>query len=60
MSIDPSSHGRLRIQLKKRYANYIGGKWIPPVRGEYFSNITPITGASLCEVPRSTAEAAYE
>jgi aldehyde dehydrogenase len=56
MSIDPSSHGRHRIQLKKRYANYIGGKWMPPLRGEYFSNVTPITGASLCEVPRSTAE----
>ena len=56
MSIDPSSHGRVRLQLKKRYANYIGGRWIPPIRGEYFSNITPITGASLCEVPRSTAE----
>ncbi|MDE2262965.1 MAG: aldehyde dehydrogenase family protein [Gammaproteobacteria bacterium] len=56
MSIDPSSHGRMRIQLKKRYANFIGGKWIPPIRGEYFSNTTPITGASLCEVPRSTAE----
>jgi aldehyde dehydrogenase len=56
MSIDPSSHGRVRFPLKKRYANYIGGKWIPPVRGEYFSNTTPITGASLCEVPRSTSE----
>ncbi len=56
MSIDPSSHGRVRLQLKKRYANFIGGKWVPPVKGEYFPNITPITGASLCEVPRSTAE----
>ena len=56
MSIDPSSHGRVKLQLKKRYANYIGGRWMPPVRGEYFANITPITGASLCEVPRSTAE----
>ena len=56
MSIDPSSHGRVKVQLKKRYANYIGGKWMPPVRGEYFSNITPVTGASLCEIPRSTAE----
>ena len=56
MSIDPSSHGRVRLQLKKRYANFIGGKWVPPVKGEYFPNITRITGASLCEVPRSTAE----
>jgi aldehyde dehydrogenase len=56
MSIDPSSHGRVRLQLKKRYANYIGGKWVPPVRGEYFANTTPVTGASLCDIPRSSAE----
>ncbi len=56
MSIDPSSHGRVKVQLKKRYGNYIGGKWLPPVRGEYFANLTPVTGATLCEIPRSTAE----
>jgi aldehyde dehydrogenase len=56
MSIDPSTHGRVKLQLKKRYANYIGGKWMPPLEGQYFSNITPITGAALCEIPRSTAE----
>ncbi len=56
MSIDPSSHGRVPLQLKKRYANYIGGQWMPPLEGRYFSNITPVTGAPLCEIPRSTAE----
>ena len=56
MSIDPSNHGNVRLQLKRRYANFIGGQWTPPVRGEYFANTTPITGASLCDIPRSTAE----
>ncbi len=56
MSITPSSHGRVKVQLKKQYGNYIGGKWLPPVRGEYFTNLTPVTGAALCEIPRSTAE----
>ena len=56
MSINPSSHGRVKVQLKKQYGNYIGGKWLPPVRGEYFTNLTPVTGAALCEIPRSTAE----
>jgi aldehyde dehydrogenase len=56
MSIDPSSHGRVRLQLKKRYANYIGGRWVPPAKGEYFANVTPITDAALCEIPRSTAD----
>ncbi len=56
MSINPSTHGRVKVQLKKQYGNYIGGKWVPPVRGEYFTNLTPVTGGALCEVPRSTAE----
>ncbi len=56
MSIDPSSHGRVKLQLKKRYANYIGGKWMPPIEGRYFSNITPIPGDALCDIPRSPAE----
>jgi aldehyde dehydrogenase len=56
MSIDPSTHGQVRLQLKRRYANFIGGKWTPPARGEYFPNITPITGGTLCDIPRSTAE----
>jgi aldehyde dehydrogenase len=42
--------------LRSRYDNFIGGKWIAPVRGQYFDNITPVTGTKLCEVARSTAE----
>ncbi|NOT72888.1 MAG: aldehyde dehydrogenase family protein [Hyphomicrobium sp.] len=42
--------------IKQRYDNYIGGKWVAPVRGQYFKNITPITGQEICEIARSTAE----
>ena len=42
--------------IKTRYDNYIGGKWVAPVRGQYFKNITPITGQEVCEIARSTAE----
>jgi len=42
--------------FKQRYDNYIGGKFVAPVKGEYFGNITPITGQVFCEVARSTAE----
>ena len=42
--------------IKSRYDNFIGGKWVAPVRGQYFSNITPITGQPVCEIARSTAE----
>jgi len=42
--------------IKSRYDNFIGGKWVAPVRGQYFQNITPITGQQVCEIARSTAE----
>ena len=43
------------IELKARYDNYIGGKWVPPVDGEYFDDISPVTGRACCEVARSQA-----
>src|SRR5471032_2595378 len=42
--------------FKQRYDNYIGGKFVAPVKGEYFPNVTPITGLPFCEVARSTTE----
>jgi aldehyde dehydrogenase len=56
VTIAPSTHGSLKVAFKTRYGNFIGGKWVEPVKGEYFENTTPITGARLCEIPRSTAE----
>ncbi len=44
-----------KFNFKKRYENYIGGKWVPPVKGQYFDNISPVTGKPFCEVPRSDA-----
>ena len=44
------------VGLRSRYDNFIGGDWVPPVKGEYFSNASPITGRSICEVARSRAE----
>jgi aldehyde dehydrogenase len=46
----------ITIPIKARYDNWIGGRAVAPVRGQYFTNITPITGQPLCEVARSTAE----
>jgi aldehyde dehydrogenase len=44
------------IKLRSRYDNFIGGEWVAPVRGQYFQNVTPITGKAVCEAARSTAE----
>ncbi|MCT1366546.1 acetaldehyde dehydrogenase ExaC [Kocuria sp. HSID16901] len=43
-------------EFRGRYENFIGGQWVPPVRGQYFENKTPVTGEVFTEVPRSTAE----
>ncbi len=45
-----------RLAIRQRYDNFIGGKWVAPVRGQYFTNLTPITGQPICECARSTAE----
>ncbi len=45
-----------KIGFKSRYHNFIGGQWTPPVKGEYFENVSPVTGKGYCEIPRSSAE----
>jgi aldehyde dehydrogenase len=42
--------------FKNRYGNFIGGKWVAPVRGEYFDNISPIDGKPFTQAARSTKE----
>ncbi|MFF4652042.1 aldehyde dehydrogenase family protein [Streptomyces sp. NPDC001380] len=41
---------------RSRYENWIGGAWVPPVKGRYFENPSPVTGQTFCEVARSSAE----
>ena len=45
-----------KVQFKSRYDNFIGGRWVAPVRGQYFDNVTPITGRVFCQAARSTEE----
>ena len=54
IKVAPGSFG-YPVQLKKRYDNYIGGKWTPPASGEYFDNVTPVTGQVICQIARSNA-----
>lgn len=41
------------VSFKAQYENFIGGKWVAPVKGQYFDNTTPVTGESFCRIPRS-------
>ncbi len=45
-----------KVAYKAKYDNYIGGKWVAPVKGNYFDVITPITGKAYTKAARSTAE----
>ncbi|GAA2186377.1 aldehyde dehydrogenase family protein [Leucobacter alluvii] len=49
-------HPDALVTFAPRYEHYIGGEWVAPVRGQYFENVTPITGGAFCEVARGTAE----
>ncbi len=50
----PNTEGSI-VQFKAQYENYIGGKWVPPVGGEYFDDISPVNGKPFARVPRSQA-----
>ena len=50
--IQPGEYG-FPLKLKPRYENFIGGDWVAPVGGEYYSNLTPVTGQPLCEIASS-------
>jgi len=52
---NPGTEGSL-LTFKEKYANFIGGKWTPPVKGEYFENTSPVNGRKICDIPRSTSE----
>ncbi len=45
-----------KIAYKAKYDNFIGGKWVAPVKGEYFDVITPINGKVYTKAARSSAE----
>ena len=51
----PGTEGSV-MNFESRYENWIGGKWVPPVKGQYFENPSPVDGKVFCEVARSTAE----
>ena len=44
------------VEVLPRYDNFIGGRWVAPVKGGYKANLTPVTGKPFTEVPESTPE----
>ncbi|GGU57409.1 aldehyde dehydrogenase [Pseudomonas defluvii] len=50
----PGTPGAL-VSFKPRYGNYIGGEFVAPLSGQYFSNSSPVNGQLIAEFPRSNA-----
>ncbi|WP_432560268.1 acetaldehyde dehydrogenase ExaC [Granulicoccus sp. GXG6511] len=44
------------VELQSRYDHWINNEFVPPVKGQYFENPSPVTGQVYCEVARGTAE----
>ncbi|WP_433274460.1 aldehyde dehydrogenase family protein [Actinosynnema sp. CS-041913] len=44
------------VSYRERYDHFIGGDYVPPAKGHYFANPTPVTGEVFTEVARGTAE----
>ncbi|MDF2625319.1 MAG: aldehyde dehydrogenase [Kosakonia cowanii] len=45
-----------KVSYKPRYGNYIGGEFVDPIEGRWFTNTSPVTGEVIAEFPRSGAE----
>jgi aldehyde dehydrogenase len=54
MSLDTLKGLGVKHPYKAKYDNYIGGKWVAPVDGAYFDNVSPVTGKVFCQAARST------
>ncbi len=43
-------------KFESQYENYIGGKWVAPVDGEYFEDTSPVDGSVITRIPKSNAK----
>lgn len=43
-------------KFNQKYGNFINGKFVAPVKGEYFENYSPIDNSFIAQYPRSSQE----
>ncbi|WP_327011563.1 aldehyde dehydrogenase [Dactylosporangium sp. NBC_01737] len=53
---DPQPAHRALVTFQPRYDHWIGGEYVKPAHGRYFTNPSPVTGEIFCEIARGTAE----
>ena len=47
----PNTEGS-KVTFKDKYENFINGEWKAPVKGQYFENVSPVTGKKFTEIAR--------
>ena len=52
---NPNTEGSL-VQFRDKYENFIGGEYVAPASGEYFENVSPVTGKVFTKIARSNKE----
>ena len=45
-----------KVNYATRYDHWINGEYVKPDSGQYFENVTPVTGKVFCEVARGNAK----
>lgn len=48
-----------RPTFKAKYDNYINGKFVPPIDGAYFDNVSPIDGKPFTKAARSNYKVSF-
>ncbi|WP_329459631.1 acetaldehyde dehydrogenase ExaC [Streptomyces sp. NBC_01497] len=51
----PGTEGSV-VSYQARYDHWIGGEYVPPARGQYFENPSPVDGRPFTEIARGTAD----
>ncbi|MGW4629869.1 aldehyde dehydrogenase family protein, partial [Streptomyces rubiginosohelvolus] len=51
----PGTEGAI-VTYASRYDHWIGGEYVPPARGQYFENPSPVNGRPFTEVARGTSD----
>ncbi len=44
------------VKFESRYDHWIGGEFVPPAKGQYFENPSPVNGQPFTEIARGTAQ----
>lgn len=42
--------------LQARYDNFIGGQFLPPTEGRYYTDTSPINGKAIADIARSSPQ----